>query len=58
MFAEGRDDRCLTVIPEIQSIGVQLSYGVRCANRNDVLTYMTSLCRVSDDDDDDHDDDV
>lgn len=53
MFAEGRDDRCLTVIPEIQSIGVQLSYGVRCANRNDVLTYMTSLCQVSDDDDDD-----
>lgn len=47
-FSQGQDSRVLTVIPNTQSIGVQVSYGVRCSNRGDVVKYISSLCNVRD----------
>ena len=44
--AAGRDERVLTVIPEVHSVGVQLSYGVRCKEKEDVLRIVSSLCKV------------
>ena len=46
-YAMGQDTRVLTVIPEVRSVGVQVSYGVRCVSRKDVEVYVSSLCRVS-----------
>ena len=43
-FASGVDCRVLGVVAELKSVGVQLSYGVRCACRADVLRYIQSLC--------------
>lgn len=46
--AAGKDERVLTVIPAIRSVGVQLSYGVRCKEKEDVLRTLSSLCKVGD----------
>ena len=35
------------MIPNVQSVGVQVSYGVRCGSRGDVVKYISSLCTVS-----------
>lgn len=45
-YAAGQDNRVLSVIPDIRSVGVQLSYGVRCASHKDVEMYVSSLCKV------------
>lgn len=46
--AAGKDERVLTVIPAIRSVGVQLSYGVRCKEKEDVLRTLSSLCKAGD----------
>lgn len=38
--------RILSVQSNVQSIGVQVSYGVRCQTRGDVVKYICSLCNV------------
>ena len=45
----GKDERVLTVTPVVRSVGVQLSYGVRCKEKEDVLRTLSSLCKAGDD---------
>ena len=45
-FANGVDSRLLSVVSELKSVSIQLSYGVRCSNRSDVLRYLQSLCSL------------
>lgn len=45
-FARGEDERVLRVEATVQSIGTQVSYGVRCAEKKDVAEYMKSVCKV------------
>lgn len=46
-YSNGKDTRTISVIPNVQSVGVQVSYGVRCGSRGDVVKYISSLCTVS-----------
>lgn len=34
------------MVSELKSVSIQLSYGVRCSNRSDVLRYLQSLCSL------------
>ena len=34
------------MVSELKSVSIQLSYGVRCSNQNDVLRYLRSLCSL------------
>lgn len=45
-FARGEDERVLHVEAVVQSIGTQVSYGVRCAEKKDVAEYMKSVCKA------------
>ena len=45
-FARGEDERVLHVEAVVQSIGTQVSYGVRCAEKKYVAEYMKSVCKA------------